>query len=457
MIKTLLGTFALTCAAHLALAQGISFEKGDWKSVREKAVKEKKLIYLDVYTTWCGPCKMMARNYFPQEKAGALYNQHFVNYQIDAEKGEGLAIAEQYKVTGYPTNLFLDAATGKVVYRTSGMPVELEGFLENANTAIEESKDPMDIAGYEKKFAGGKYDEAFIKKYLQKNARLGIDNDALLDAYLKKFSGSEVSDSTLLLLSAYQSGIDNTGYMVLKANSSRLDKLLKRPGHFEGMSGEYYRNSIHKATEAKNEKDFDRLLAKLDEFEKEDPKGTRHYYQQQFYKTTGQEDKAYAVDVEYADYVSGLSKEEVASQSQKQMESAKAQIKWQLEQMNTPKEQMEGLLQKNMERPEIKFGKEIGYANQLNNMAWDVYEKNKDAAVDREKVTQAAKWAKKGMELSEVSDESWIAIADTYAHLVALLGDKKTAIEVEQKAIDKAKAAGRTDMADYEQFIKDLQ
>lgn len=457
MIKTLLGTFVLTCAAHLALAQGINFEKGDWKSVREKAIKEKKLIYLDVYTTWCGPCKMMARNYFPNEKAGALYNKHFVNYQLDAEKGEGIAVAGEYNVTGYPTNLFLEASTGKIVYRTSGMPTELEGFLENANTAIEESKDPMDAEAYDKKFASGKYDEAFIKKYLRKNHRLGKDNDAVLDAYLQKFSGSDVSDSTLLLLSDYQSGIDNTGYMVMRTNSTRIDKLMKRPGHFEEASSSYFSHSIRKAIDAKSEKDFDRLLARVEEFDKDDPKGMRHYYQEQFYQAMGQDDKLYAINVEYANYIAGLSKEEVARQSQKQMESARAQIKWQLEQMNTPPEQIEALLQKNLDRPDIKYGKEITYANQLNNMAWDVYEKNNKGTVDKEKVTQASVWAKKGMELSEVSDDSWVAIADTYAHLVALLGDKKTAREVEQRAIDKAKAAGRTDMADYEQFIKELE
>lgn len=60
-------------------SQGMVFETGNWDSILKKAKKEKKLIYLDAYTTWCGPCKMMKKNIFPDEAVGKFYNQHFVN------------------------------------------------------------------------------------------------------------------------------------------------------------------------------------------------------------------------------------------------------------------------------------------------------------------------------------------------------------------------------------------
>ena len=37
-------------------SQGIQFETGSWKEVLQKAKQENKLIFVDLYTTWCGPC-----------------------------------------------------------------------------------------------------------------------------------------------------------------------------------------------------------------------------------------------------------------------------------------------------------------------------------------------------------------------------------------------------------------
>lgn len=67
--------------------QGIVFETGNWESILKKAKKEKKLIYLDAYTSWCGPCKMMKKSIFPDAQVGKYFNENFVNAQIDMEKG----------------------------------------------------------------------------------------------------------------------------------------------------------------------------------------------------------------------------------------------------------------------------------------------------------------------------------------------------------------------------------
>ena len=72
------------------------------------AKAENKLVFVDVMTSWCGPCKMMARDVFPQKKVGDFMNEKFVCLKIDAEKGEGIEIAKTYKVNAYPTFLLLN-------------------------------------------------------------------------------------------------------------------------------------------------------------------------------------------------------------------------------------------------------------------------------------------------------------------------------------------------------------
>lgn len=71
------------------------------------AEKERKLIFIDFYTDWCGPCRTMANNVFPKKEVGNYMNEKFVSIKLNAEK-EGKNDAAFYKVTAYPTFLVLD-------------------------------------------------------------------------------------------------------------------------------------------------------------------------------------------------------------------------------------------------------------------------------------------------------------------------------------------------------------
>ncbi len=98
---------------------GIQFNKGTFKEVLQQAKKENKLVFIDIYATWCGPCRRLKANTFSNAEVGKLYNQKFVNVAFDGEKGEGIMLAQKYAVSGYPTLLFLDG-NGKIVVRTGG-------------------------------------------------------------------------------------------------------------------------------------------------------------------------------------------------------------------------------------------------------------------------------------------------------------------------------------------------
>ncbi|MEC3907102.1 thioredoxin domain-containing protein [Tamlana sp. 2201CG12-4] len=101
--------------------QGINFQKGALDDILDKAREENKLVFIDVYTTWCGPCKQMDKHIFPLEEVGTFYNDNFINYKLDAENPEfnGPELAKKYEVEGYPTYLFIDS-TGNLVSKTSG-------------------------------------------------------------------------------------------------------------------------------------------------------------------------------------------------------------------------------------------------------------------------------------------------------------------------------------------------
>lgn len=98
---------------------GIQFSEAAWKAQLEKAKSENKLVFLDAYTSWCGPCKMLQKNVFTQQAVGEFFNKEFINVKIDMEKGEGPELALQYPLEGYPTLLFIDG-DGKVVKKVLG-------------------------------------------------------------------------------------------------------------------------------------------------------------------------------------------------------------------------------------------------------------------------------------------------------------------------------------------------
>ena len=98
---------------------GIQFEELSFEEALKKAKKEKKLIFLDAYAVWCGPCKMMDKTTFMSEEVGKVFNKNFINIKIDMEKGEGPEIARKYQVRAYPTMMLINA-DGKVEKRILG-------------------------------------------------------------------------------------------------------------------------------------------------------------------------------------------------------------------------------------------------------------------------------------------------------------------------------------------------
>ncbi len=97
----------------------IKFFEGSWQEALEAAKKSDKLIFVDAYTTWCGPCKKMEKEIFTDKKVADYYNYKFINVRMDMERGEGLAFAQKYLVRVYPNFLFIDA-DGVVMHRRAG-------------------------------------------------------------------------------------------------------------------------------------------------------------------------------------------------------------------------------------------------------------------------------------------------------------------------------------------------
>lgn len=138
MKKILILAF-IALSVRVCAQDGIKFDHISWSEAKAKAISEKKLIFIDFYTQWCGPCLNMAENVFTSESVGSFYNSNFINLKIDAEHGEGIELAKQYGVACYPTFAFVDPSNEKLVHESSSRQ-DKATFIFTGKSALDPTK-----------------------------------------------------------------------------------------------------------------------------------------------------------------------------------------------------------------------------------------------------------------------------------------------------------------------------
>lgn len=178
-------------------AQGIEFEKGSWDAIKAKAKKENKPIFVDAYTTWCGPCKWMSKNIFTQEAIGAYFKENFIAVKIDMEKGEGPAFAKKHQVNSYPTLLYF-SPEGELLHRSVGAR-DSSSLMVLCEDALTPEKQ---FSTFEKKYVKGERKPAFLKDYLTALQNAGVHNKTVFDDYWKTLDeDTKISEESLELMS----------------------------------------------------------------------------------------------------------------------------------------------------------------------------------------------------------------------------------------------------------------
>lgn len=158
-----------------------------------QAKAEKKMVFLDCYTSWCGPCKMMARDIFPQKKVGDFMNPKFICIKIDMEKGEGPSLTQKFQVSAFPTFIIFNSDAQEIGRFLGGS--DADGFIDRVKKAsIDNGSIDMD-----KQWEQGNRDESFLKQYLTslgnayKNQRANDVAEALLDSKAESFASDSAS------------------------------------------------------------------------------------------------------------------------------------------------------------------------------------------------------------------------------------------------------------------------
>lgn len=187
MKKLLFGILFCVSGMLVARGEGVRFlDNVAWKQVVKEAREAGKMVFVDCYTSWCGPCKVLSSKIFPLKEVGDYYNSRFVNVKYDMEKPEGRVLDKLYPgtVTCYPTLLVIDPVTGNIIHKWTG--------VKQADELIGEAKKALSnrgIVAMDERFREGERDFDFIREYVNTLSQASDRRERVtevLDIYFKE-------------------------------------------------------------------------------------------------------------------------------------------------------------------------------------------------------------------------------------------------------------------------------
>lgn len=363
----------------VVFGQGIKFENDSFKNLLDRAKKENKLIFMDAYASWCGPCKKMDNMVFTQAEVGEVYNSTFINTKFDMEKGEGVGIAKKYGVSAYPTYLFIDG-NGEVVYRSTGY-FEVPEFLKIAKDAVDPSKK---LSYLKEKFNAGTNDPVVLKSII--NAFAFSDKDLAAKAAEKYFAtkkGKDLEKEDFQMLFGFVKNTQSPLYKEVVARKAELLKVMPE-AQYSQIIKSLQLNTIMETAYNKDTKSVD--------------------------------DKKFMAEAEKL-------------MSKKEAESTLVQVKMKMA--------LRAKKYEDYEKYALDYYKDGGdpsfNSNELNEVAWNFFEK----VNNKKSLEIAVQWAAQSVKRNEE-----YANMDTLANLYIKIGDKVNAKKWAEKAIEKATQDG---------------
>lgn len=372
--------------AVIGQEKGITFEHGlNWSQIKEKAKKENKFIFVDLFTTWCGPCKYMSATVFPQTKVGDFFNSKFVNTKIQMDKTdkdseevkawyeEAERFGKDYKIAAYPTFLIFNPQ-GELVHRMVGGG-DADEFIERSKDALKpetqyyallkafnENPTDLSLAHRMVRAANTAYDEATVTQ--------------AEDIIISHTKPENLTKECAAYLVANTRTSRSKAFELLRDNPEKIDALLEKNGAANRVL----------ATVAINEV----LGTKID------------------FNT---EPNWEALKTEISDKYTNINFDPI-------FKLMKAQYYVQSRNWSS----LTNIVDSYLTSEDLN-------SNQLNSYAWEIFENSTDAAC----LDAALKWSKRAVEQDVKS-----AYLDTYANLLYKKGDKINAIKWQEEALSLA-------------------
>ncbi len=199
----------------------IEFIDNDFEAAIVSAEKEGKLIFINGYTTWCLPCKVMEEEVFSLGQVARHFNSKFINVSVDLEKGIGPILAARYGAEVIPSYYFI-SHDQTLVYQFAG----LQGVADILDHADEAHMPERLLQAWELRYLEGDRKPDFLFNYIDHLDQTGdIRFDKVLDEYLEGQSDWTTSKN-MRLVYRFANGVDNALYDHLIVNRKMYEKMM---------------------------------------------------------------------------------------------------------------------------------------------------------------------------------------------------------------------------------------
>ena len=219
MKKILLSALLIGSSVLTGFAQ-TDFRHITMEEASKAATAENKLIFIDFFTTWCGPCKKMSVEIFPQKELGDYMNSTFVCMKLDAEK-EGADLARKYGVKAYPTYVVIDAK-GDLKGTFSGY-MQADIFKSKLIAALDPTQSPEAVkTRYEKGERTPELVDAYAMQFME--ARKEAEGFKVIDDYFNSLTDKQrLSKENNFLFTRYTVDMNNDRYNFMEQNADKFD------------------------------------------------------------------------------------------------------------------------------------------------------------------------------------------------------------------------------------------
>jgi thioredoxin-related protein len=382
--------FFLMLVPFLLQAQddkGVHFEHGlSWAAVKAKAKAENKYIFMDCYTTWCGPCKYMASTIFPMEETGKYMNDKFVSVGVQLDTtakdddgvkswyADGHDLATTYHIRAYPTYLVF-APDGHVIHRFVGSS-PAPAFITNVGASFDSTKQYYTLLD---EYDQGRRDTAFLHRLAMSCSYAYdlVDGQKVANDWLATQEG-QYNHDILFMENLYTNKSTDKYFAVFTDHAADVDKVLG-----PGVAEQKVRN-VYISEGADRKKD----------------------------------------DTRPPDWAAVRAKIATRLPDQADELTARIKINYFRNRNDWP----------GFEKAIVAYMKTYGQHitdPELNDIAWSVFQRCPDMTC----VSEVLDWSKR------LKDDKEPAFMDTYANILYKLGKKDDAIALETKAADMAGSA----------------
>lgn len=386
-----------------------------------------KLIFVDFYASWCGPCKAMESTVFSDSVVADFFNREFINVKVMTEEASGKAEAMKYGVKEFPTYVFLNSE-GEVVHKTIGFH-QKDLFMREARKALHESESFVSLKELDRQYRNGQPSQAFMAHYLSRKSEEEGPQPRLLDEFLELVPENELlTQKVLQLIAGNVVSVYSTGFEVLAGALSRF-RILSEEQQKAVLSGisAAKRHSFQEAVDHEDGELLNGLINAVHQtaYSREGAIAEERQFRYDFARLTQNFKHFSVIARDEAENILRMSEEDFKQKNEETLENFKSTAE--LRGITTSSGQYQVILES------LKNSAKKSAAFQLNEFAWGYHQMTDDV----KQLNHAIRWSAYSIKLYE-TPANW----ETYAFLLKKVGRKHDARKAMKQAIRLAKKQG---------------